>query len=370
MRGIKRVIILFIDAFSYSYINREDTPFLSTQAIHSLTPVFGFKQLAVAFGYPAPFSSGFFAEHYFDPDHSPYRWSRVFPSSLLPAIGLLPRTPINVVSRYMSPQKVSLPKLVPLEVAKFFSKDSRAYPDNSPIITLLREEGLTHRLIFYPQVKANIEAFNLLKGLQSSNQAPQFLLIHFPSLDPAAHSLGPKSELVRQLVRQIDGMIREAIDMLGGDSQIIIFSDHGMLEVKGFIDVLNKTKAAGRLGKDFVVFLDSIMARFWIFRDSSLEAIAQILGSEPNGQVFRPPKQGMRDRFGDLLFLASPGYLIYPNYYDRKPPRAMHGYDVSLPSESPLDGILFTVNMPNLTLPERLSMPDLCPILKQAIKSL
>ena len=369
MRGVKKVIVLFIDAFSYSYINKGDTPFLSTQNVHPLTPVFGFKQLAAAFGHPAPFSSGFFAEHHFDPEHSPYKWSRVFPSSLLPAIGLLPRTPINIVSRYMSPQKVSLSKLVPLEVAKFFNKDSRAYPDNSPIITLLREKGLTHHLIFHPQAKTNMEAFDLLRGLRSSNQVPQFLLVHFPSLDPTTHSFGLQSGPVRQLVRQIDGMIGEAIDMFG-ESQIIIFSDHGMLEVKGFIDVLNKTKAAGRLGKDFVVFLDSVMARFWIFQDSSLEAIAQILGSEPNGRVFRLPKQGMRDRFGDLLFLASPGYLIYPNYYDRKLPRAMHGYEVSLPSVSPLNGILFTVNMPSLTLPERLSMPDIYPILKQAINSL
>ncbi len=365
---MKKIVVLFIDAFSHSYINSEDTPFLSTQDVRSLTPVFGFKQLGAAFGGLDPLSTGFFAEYYFDPDHSPYRWSRIFPLPLLSAMELL-RVPINVIARYMSPQKVSISRLVPLEMAKFFNKDSRAYPDNSPVITSLGEKGLTHRLVFSPRVKTNMEAFNLLERLHHSNQIPQFLLIHFSSLDPATHSFGLKSEPVRELVRQVDWIIKEAVDMLG-DSYLIVFSDHGMLEVKGFIDVLNKIKAAGSVGKEFVVFLDSIMARFWIFTDSALEAITQILTSEPNGQLFPLENQGMWDRFGNLLFLASPGYLIYPNYYDRKPPKAMHGYDVPLPSESPLNGILLTKNIPNLTLPERLSMSDLYPILKQAIESL
>ena len=143
-----------------------------------------------------------------------------------------------------------------------------------------------------------------------------------------------------------------------------------MLEVRGFIDVVNRVKAAGRLGKDLVVFLDSIMARLWTFNDASLEAITQILGSEPNGQVFPLQNPEMWDRFGNLLFLASPGYLVYPNCYDQEPPKAMHGYSVSLPSESPLNGILFTVNIPNLTLPARLSMLDLYPILRKTIESL
>ena len=79
---MKRLVVLFIDAFSHSYINEEDTPFLSTQDVHPLTPAFGFKQLGAAFDGTKPLSTGFFAEYYFDPDHSPYRWSRSFPSPL------------------------------------------------------------------------------------------------------------------------------------------------------------------------------------------------------------------------------------------------------------------------------------------------
>lgn len=365
---MKRVVVLFIDAFSHSYINEEDTPFLSIQDVHPLTPTFGFKQLAAAFSGSDSLSTGFFAEYHFDPEHSPYKWSRILPPPLLSAMDIF-RLPINVATRHISSRKVSLSRMVPLEMTRFFNKDSRAYPDNAPVIKLLTENGPTHRLVFAPQVKNNIEAFNLLKELHHSTQVPQFLLIHFPSLDPATHTFGTKSPMVRELVRQVDQMIQESVDMLD-DAYLIVFSDHGMLEVKGFIDVLHRTKEVGHLGKDFVVFLDSVMARFWIFRDSVLEAITKVLSSEPNGQLLPLENQKMWDRFGNLLFIASPGYLIYSNYYDRKPPKAMHGYNVSLPSESPLNGILFTMNIPNLTLPHRLSMSDLYPVLQQVIENL
>jgi hypothetical protein len=172
---------------------------------------------------------------------------------------------------------------------------------------------------------------------------------------------------VKELVRQIDQIILETANMFESD-QLIVFSDHGMLEVKGLIDVLNLVKKVGCLGKDFVVFLDSIMARFWVYKEYLLDYIAESLSSELNGQIFILDKDEIWNRFGNLLFIAMPGYLIYPNYYNKKPPRAMHGYKIPLQSYSPLNGILFTANIPNLILPERLFMADLYAILKRALE--
>jgi hypothetical protein len=78
----------------------------------------------------------------------------------------------------------------------------------------------------------------------------------------------------------------------------------------------------------------------------------------------------MRDCLGDLLFAANPGYLVYPNHYDREIPRGMHGYNITPASESPLNGILLNVNVPGLSLPPGLAMPDAYTVLKQAIVNL
>ena len=154
---MKRVVVLFIDAFSHSYINSQDTPFLFTQNVHSLTPVFGFKQLAAAFGTSNPLSAGFFVEYYFDPDGSPYRWSGIFPPALLSVMDIF-RPAINVTARHILTQKVSLSRMIPLKMTRFFNKDSRAYPNKAPLIELLSQNKFSHRLIFAPQVKSNIEA--------------------------------------------------------------------------------------------------------------------------------------------------------------------------------------------------------------------
>jgi len=366
---MKSIIILFVDAFGYSYINERDTPFLYTQNVRPLTPVLGFKQLASAFGGPDPYSSGFLAEHYFAPDHSPYRWLSLLPKPVLSALDLLPRIPINLIVKHISRKETACVR-VPPSIARFFAIDGRGFPESVPLLAALKERSVTHRFVLYPEVKTNKEAFHLLAELYLSRRIPQFLLIHFPSLDHVSHTFGTGSEKVREAVREIDDIIAAAKKMLDQDSFLLVFSDHGMVEVKGLIDVLGRIRGRGRLGKDFVVFLDSTMARFWSLEGTSLERIAEALASIPNGQVFRPDGSERRSFWGDLLFLASPGYVIYPNYYDGKPPKAMHGYDVLRPSESSLNGILFAVNIPGLILPEKLSMPDVYSVLKRAIESI
>ena len=66
------LFILFVDAFSFNYINKKDTPFLTKQTCKQLIPAFGFKQLATAFNGKPAFSSDWFTEFYFDPKNSPF----------------------------------------------------------------------------------------------------------------------------------------------------------------------------------------------------------------------------------------------------------------------------------------------------------
>ena len=366
---MKKIVVLFIDAFSHSYINKKAAPFLSKQEVYSLTPLFGFKQLAAAFTGRDPLSTGLFAEHYYDPKHSPHKWTGMLPSPLLSIMDILPRTPINIFSRGISHHKKLSSKLVPLEFSRFFAIDGDPFPDSSPITSLLREKGLSYRFVFFPEVKTNEAAFDLLKALCNPNQRPDFLLVHFPELDSVTHQWGVRSSQRRNLVSKTDLMIAKATEMLSKDSYVIIFSDHGMLNVRGHIDIASKIKTLGCLGEDFIVFLDSIMARFWIFKDSIFETIIRLLSEETSGTITLPKKSHMIDKFGDIMFLCSPGYIVFPNYYDAKPPKAMHGY-APIPQNSPLNGIFLASDLPTTLTKERLSMTDVAFILKQTINSL
>jgi len=366
---VKKIVILFIDAFGYSYVNKEDTPFLALQDVHPLTPAFGFKQLAAAFTGLDPLSTSLFAEHYYDPAHSPYKWTSMLPSPLLSIMDALARAPIDKFSGWVFPHERLTSRLVPLEISRFFAIDVSPFSDPSPITSLLQEKGLSYRFVFFPEVKNNEEAFDLLKALCNSNQVPDFLLIHFPELDPVTHQQGTRSSQRRNLVSKTDLMITKATEMFSKDSYVITFSDHGMFDVRGCIDVATKIKTLGCLGSDFVVFLDSIMARFWIFKDSTFEKIIRLLSEETSGTTILPKRPNMIDKFGDIIFLCSPGYIIFPNYYDSKKPKAMHGYAPISPS-APLNGIFLASDLPTTLTKERLSMTDVAFILKQTINSL
>jgi len=189
------------------------------------------------------------------------------------------------------------------------------------------------------------EAFDLLEATCCSNQRPDFLLVHFPELDQLTHQYGTKSSKRRELVRKTDSMIAKAIEMLGEDSYVITFSDHGMRDVEGYIDIATKIKTLFYHKGDLVVFLDSIMARFWIFKDSIFDKIIRFLSEEISGRIILPSKANMIDRFGHIMFLCSPGYIIFPNYYDSRPPQAMHGY-APIPPNSPLNCIFLVNDLP------------------------
>jgi predicted AlkP superfamily pyrophosphatase or phosphodiesterase len=366
---MKKIIVLFIDAFSHSYVNKKDTPFLSKQEVCTLAPVFGFKQLAAAFTGLTPLSTGIFTEYYYDPEHSPYKWTKIFPSSFLSMIDSLSRLPISVFSRWVFYRANLTSKLVPLETSRFFAVNRNPFPVPSPIISLLQKKRLSYRFVFFPEVKSNEEAFDLLETLSTSNQIPDFLFVHFPELDPLTHACGTKSSRTRNLVRKIDLMISNAVQMIGKDSYLIAFSDHGMLDVKGHIDITAKINTLDCSRNDFVVFLDSIMARFWVFNESTFEKITRLLNEETAGKIFLPDKPQTIDKFGHIMFLCSPGYVISPNYYDSRLQAAMHGY-ASPPQISPLNGIFLTKNLP-LKLPnKRLLMTDIASILTQTINCL
>jgi predicted AlkP superfamily pyrophosphatase or phosphodiesterase len=164
-----------------------------------------------------------------------------------------------------------------------------------------------------------------------------FALIHVGDLDRVGHRYGPDSPERRAASKNVDSELREIYGLLEGrfsSVHFLIFSDHGMVEVKEFLDV---QKALGDLNldvrKEYLVFLDSTMARFWFFTEDARKTISETLLSLRGGHVLTQEEhvkhhlQYGHNRFGDLIFLADPGVLIFPNFYQsKKPVKGMHGY--------------------------------------------
>lgn len=162
-----------------------------------------------------------------------------------------------------------------------------------------------------------------------------FVLIS--DLDDAGHREGPHSAATRKAVADVDKAIegicvhvRNTCDEL----DVIIFGDHGMVRVEYLVDVWSALKGAKpRLGIDYVMFLDSTMARFWFFNTRAENEIRSLLIDLDGGSVVSEEETDRYcidypdRRLGDCIYWAHGGTMLFPNFWHvRKPKKGMHGY--------------------------------------------
>lgn len=127
--------------------------------------------------------------------------------------------------------------------------------------------------------------------------------VYFGELDGLGHKYGTKGPEMEKAIRELDNKVKE----LEFD---LIFSDHGMIDVEKVIDVPITDDC----------FIDSDMARYW-GSEEELEEIKKKLPRE-DGRLIR-----WKEEYGNLIFLANTGVLIYPDFWNEKIVKGMHGYD-------------------------------------------
>ena len=125
--------------------------------------------------------------------------------------------------------------------------------------------------------------------------------ITFHELDGIAHKFGTKSQQVRKEVERIDKILKKI-------KWDIIMSDHGMLDIKEFVKVPETEKC----------FIDSTLARYW--------------GKKPKEMPMGKCKlvKWKNKKYGDYIYLANSGVCFFPNYWQTKECKAMHGYNPKL----------------------------------------
>ena len=124
-----------------------------------------------------------------------------------------------------------------------------------------------------------------------------FDYLHIGELDSTAHKYGTKADETKGCIKMIDKKLSEM------DFDIIM-SDHGMVDVEETITVPETD----------VCFIDSVIARYY--------------GEKPSLNLKKGKIINADKRFGDTVYIANPGVLILPNYWQgNKPVKAMHGYE-------------------------------------------
>ena len=172
------------------------------------------------------------------------------------------------------------------------------------------------------------------------------LFLYTAELDATLHHEGSKGIGVQAKLELYDAWlasVQQAASERGRPLWFYLCSDHGMVDVTRTSDVQAVlAPLPARDGRDYDVFLDSTMARFWWRNTPARECVRAALGESQGGHWLTP--QELQDAhcafadhaYGDDLFLLDPGVLMLPSYMGTQPLAAMHGYDAAHPDMAAL----------------------------------
>ena len=168
-----------------------------------------------------------------------------------------------------------------------------------------------------------------------------FLFLYSAVLDARLHHEGSRGAGVKASVREWSAWFDAAVAAAargGREPWLYLCSDHGMVDVRGTVDVMARVAAVPyRRGRDYLAFYDSTMARFWWRDPAARDAIRRALEAEPGGRWLSKDELAREGvaftdaRYGDDVFLLAPGELMVPSFMGQAPVAAMHGYDPAHP---------------------------------------
>ncbi|MFC1454937.1 alkaline phosphatase family protein [Candidatus Undinarchaeota archaeon] len=342
---MKKLNWVLIDSFRKDYLKH--APFLDEicKTRSRLEPVVGYQQyLASFFTGMQPDRINVWNIFRYSKNSSLFGWTRFLPKLSLFDIKQI-KYGLDLLS-YLKIRTLDMSKVeIPISIMKNFDLSMRKsitapnVLDVPTVFDKLRENNLTFTYIkgsIYDEGKASVSSISHIlrrSDLQSielakkSNSALRFL--YLVELDGISHRFGPTSKEVKEHIKTIDA---ELEDLLKGEN-VIMQSDHGMVETKKKINIEQKLDGLGyRNGRDYLMFLDSVIARFWFFNKKAKEEIMKLLRDTKGGKILadaEKKKLGIffnDKRYGELFFIADYGNVIVPNYFQKEIPKGMHGY--------------------------------------------
>ena len=349
---MRKLDLILIDSFQKDYY--QYCPFLSRLKRDNfsadLTPLIGYQQqLASLFSGKWPQEIEVWNTFCLSSQESIFGWTRALSLIRFLDRGLF-KYFIDFLSYFLAGVNDMSPVLIPIGIMARFDIIMRR-----PITSI---NCLKHPAIF-DLLRKNKISFSYFKGgIKHTEKSGRFLanlshlisrsdsrclksalkdsadfkFIYLTELDHVAHQYGIDSSRIKEKLEELDSLMEKYIKESG--RPFIIISDHGMIKVKQKTDILSRIEKTGLvLGRDYLVFLESVMARFWFFNDEAHSKITNELKNIKEGHILEENEKrefgiNFKDnKFGDLFFILEPGYVIIPNYYQVKiKPRAMHGY--------------------------------------------
>lgn len=343
-----KTLIFWLDAFGPDYISKENTPFLyylsKKYGVAAIKPSFGFSQASWFTGV-YPNKHGEFSTFNNGKEKISTWYLKLFPRKLRPFI-------FNLFRYIKGDDYIS--HFININEMGNFSLTRKKYYHHKDILKVktifdyFRENKMSYLLYYWPLIIENGKTglTLLTKGTDKSkinksirlikNTKHDVYLFHITELDNWGHKYGPKSSEIKIKLREQDLFVEKLSQEFNlKEDNIIIWSDHGMLDVKNIIDIEKILPKDERYKK----LIESTMVKFWFYDKEFKKIILNKLKNLKHGHILSNIEKKQfkinyetNENFEEI-FLVDPGYLICPNVFQDKPVKGMHGYDYSKKGE-------------------------------------
>lgn len=370
-----KTIVLFLDAFRYKDMNKNNCPY-----IYELAKCGAYGPLKTLAGYHVEYSmlSGYYPLkhnvwiwYYYDKGVSCFKWIKPLKPLLIYLDGTLLRSLTRnfisyttmLIRYFQGKTRLLRANEIPIEkLDKFNISVDKFYTDRNSLnvptlFDVLRENKVKYIASEYPWIATNgcmkISFFKKndesnFKLLKKNIEKYELLYCHVWNLDSLQHKYGVESRESLIHIKKIDGCVKDLVEAskeIDRDLNIVIFSDHGMTDVIGTINAVEVLK-----NYEANYFIGSTTAQIWLNDLYKKNEIKQkflklncIVYDEKNIENIKIPYN--RSFVGDMLVAARPGYQFYPDFFRKDAnARAMHGYTTK---NKDLDGI-FIINGSNV----------------------
>lgn len=374
-------LIICLDSFRYDYVSEKDTPFLAQLAdegvYRRLKNIMGFNaNLATMYTGCYPKTHNIWTMFWYDPSKSAFRWFNGFSSVL--------RT-VDKIRKVRQPTRNSLALVtnmmkfaagsssfggvyeIPIDYLRLFDfaqknnfceKGALCVPTIFDILYENRVKNLAMDWLI-TSINGNTRISPKIR-FSDNKECDQFISyikggqfrvasLHLYELDQIIHENGPKSSQATRKIRELDYLLENIVrkvQKIYDELDIVIFSDHGATKIRKTLNIISKLELGFNHNveqNNFYTFLDSTMARFWFRDNSSRNHVISVLSKLSDGHFLHEDEK--RDyglnfhhhKYGQEIFLANPGVLISPNFFQGSQlVQGMHGYD---PSFSEMDAL-------------------------------
>jgi hypothetical protein len=355
-----KVIFILSDALRYDYI--QYMSFLNSMKdnsyyIKKIRPGIGFCEISEYIsGLPA-LENGNIFQLTFNGNYEKIN-GKIFTDmlSFLLKIPFVSKIITKLVNIYLMITKNKLPNPdilqvrynIPINMLKYFMPTESVYNydddkffNGKNLFSIFRNKSITYDVSDF--VKHNkisgtdIDRLDRLQDKINNKSLKDFTLLYI-GYGELAHYEGTSSFSFHQKLIIYDNRLRTLYDSFilnyGEDAYFAILGDHGMVDVKYYIDIEKiikniMLKKRWYFGKDVVYFIDSTCIRLWINHN---ELIIKEIGEEISYSIENAIDHivlpdTVYKKYGDIILMLKPGYIFFPDFFNKKHNKGMHGYN-------------------------------------------